>query len=174
MVHLGTKSQSLQEKHEWWPIYRDETGAHAYSPLKAWPFGEWWMPAASTGASTSSGAAYCWLLRVLTTWYRTTSTSRKDITPGRCTDPCMSLRVPSTLVGSQLHVMHLNYLTWFNGASPTGESMMLKRSPARRSKGCLAPPSSCLRALFLIDLVTECSCPSRKMEPKGGFVIWEE
>ena len=21
-------------------------------PLKAWPFGEWWMPAASTGAST--------------------------------------------------------------------------------------------------------------------------
>ena len=41
-------------------------------PLKAWPFGEWWMPAASTGASTSSGAAYCWLLRLLTTWYRTT------------------------------------------------------------------------------------------------------
>ena len=34
-------------------------------PLKAWP-------AASTGASTSSGAACCWLLRLLTTWYRTT------------------------------------------------------------------------------------------------------
>ena len=34
-------------------------------PLKAWPFGEWWMPAASTGASTSSGAAYCWLLRLM-------------------------------------------------------------------------------------------------------------
>ena len=42
-------------------------------PLKkAWPFGDWRMPAASTGASTSSGAADCWVLRVLTTWYGTT------------------------------------------------------------------------------------------------------
>ena len=32
----------------------------------------WWMPAASTGASTSSGATYYWLLRLMTTWYRTT------------------------------------------------------------------------------------------------------
>ena len=55
------------------------------------------------------------------------------ITPDRCTDPCMSRRVPNTLVGSQPHLIHLKYLTWFNGASPTEpsliESMMLKRSP---------------------------------------------
>ena len=32
-------------------------------PLKAWSLDEWGMPTASTGASTSSGADYCWWLR---------------------------------------------------------------------------------------------------------------
>ena len=39
-------------------------------PLKAWPYGEWWMPAGSTGTSTSSGVVYCWSFRLMTTWYR--------------------------------------------------------------------------------------------------------
>ena len=39
-------------------------------PLKAWPHGEWWMSAESTDTSTSSGVAYCWSFRLMTTWYR--------------------------------------------------------------------------------------------------------
>ena len=39
-------------------------------PLKAWSLDEWGMPTASTGASTSSGADYCWWLRArwVTLW----------------------------------------------------------------------------------------------------------
>ena len=66
VVHLGTKSQCLHEQHERWPTYMGGQGHMPIHPLKAWPFGEWWMPAASTGAATSSGAA------LMTTWNRTT------------------------------------------------------------------------------------------------------
>ena len=45
-----------------------EQGHMLTHPLKAGSLGGWWMPAASTGASTSSGADYCWLFRVMTTW----------------------------------------------------------------------------------------------------------
>ena len=49
-----------------------EQGHMFTHPLKAGSLGEWWMPAASTGASTSSGADYCWLFQVMTTWDWTT------------------------------------------------------------------------------------------------------
>ena len=35
---LVQKSQYLQEKREWWPIYMDEPGAHAYSPFEGMAF----------------------------------------------------------------------------------------------------------------------------------------
>ena len=72
--------------------------------------------------------------------------------------------VPNTLVGSQLHQMHLKHPTWFNGVHYTWcntnggrsltDSIMLKRSPGSKV-GCLAPPSSCLRDLLqhLISLL---------------------
>ena len=36
--------------------------------LKAWPYGEWWMPAVSTDTSTLSGVASCWSFQLMTTW----------------------------------------------------------------------------------------------------------
>ena len=89
------------------------------------------------------------------------------ITPDRCTDPCMSETVPNTFLDSQLHLMHLNYLTWFNGASPTGGAHWLtiwcsNDLRAIRSLGCLAPPSGCLRDLFsLISSLSTVTPPGR-------------
>ena len=89
------------------------------------------------------------------------------ITPDRCTDPCMSERVPNTFLDSQLHLMHRNYLTWFNGASPTGGAHWLtiwcsNDLRARQSLGCLAPPSGCLRDLFsLISSLSIVTLPGR-------------
>ena len=89
-------------------------------PLKAWSLDEWGMPTASTGASTSSGADYCWWLRArwVTIW---------------CSNDLRALR----------------------------------------SVGCPAPPLGS-EGSFLVDFVTEYSYPSRKIEQKGGFVLWKE
>ena len=62
--------QCLVGRNERWPIYIDGTGHMPTHPVKAWPHGEWWTPAGSTGTSTSSGVAYCWSFRLMTTWYR--------------------------------------------------------------------------------------------------------
>ena len=65
----GTRShQCLMELKERRPNYIDGTRAHAYPPLKAWPYGEWWMPAVSTDISTSSGVASCWSFQFPNTW----------------------------------------------------------------------------------------------------------
>ena len=62
IVHLNLPSQYQLKKHQWWPLSTDGTAAHAYSPVEGM-VSRWGMPTASTGASTSSGADYCWWLR---------------------------------------------------------------------------------------------------------------
>ena len=47
---------------------------------------------------------------------------------------------------------------------------MLKRSPGPLVRGTIGLPERS----FLVDFVTEYSFPSRKIEQKGGFVLWKE
>ena len=69
-AHFGTNFQSLHEQHERWIFYMGGQRHMPTHPLKAWFLGEWLMPTASTGVSTSSGADSCWWCRFMTTWYR--------------------------------------------------------------------------------------------------------
>ena len=51
--------------------------------------------------------------------------------------------------------------------------MMLKRSPGPKVRGVPSSTIGLPEGSFLIDFATEYSYyPSRKMEPKGGFVLW--
>ena len=57
----------------WAQAYLDrlDRGTRLLNPLKAWPYGEWRMPAVSTGTSTFTGFAYCWWFQLMTTWLPT-------------------------------------------------------------------------------------------------------
>ena len=51
---------------------------------------------------------------------------------------------------------------------------MLKRSPGPKVRGMPSSTIGLPEGSFLVDFVTEYSYPSRKIEQKGGFVLWKE
>ena len=55
----------------WAQAYLDrlDRGTCLLTSLKAWPYGEWRMPAVSTGTSTFTGFAYSWWFQLMITWF---------------------------------------------------------------------------------------------------------
>ena len=59
-------------------------------------------------------------------------------------------------------------------ARSMSDSLMLKRSPGPQVRGMPSSTVGLPEGSFLVDFVTEYSYPSRKIELKGGFVLWKE